>query len=360
MNSQAYWYLTRSTGTVALVLLTLSVVLGIVQFTRWSSPRLPRFLTAGLHRNVSLLAVVFLAVHVVTAVVDAFAPIQLLDAVLPFRSQYRPLWVGFGALAFDLLLALVATSLLRTRLGYRTWRVVHWSAYACWPVAVVHALGTGSDVHRGWFLATALVCIVAVVSATLWRVANTVPRGEQSRVPAVAAVLAVVMAIVGWALVGPLQSGWARRSGTPTSLLGSQPAALRAPASGTRASSPSIRVPLDSTFDGSLQEAPDASGLDVVVIDGRFRDGQVGRVHVALEGPPLGGGGIAMEHSRVYLGPVDVPGMYAGTVRELDGTRIVADLRSAGGRHVALTLLLDIGDDQRVTGHVHVAPNGDD
>src|SRR4051812_50168767 len=110
MNSQAYWYLTRSTGTVALVLLTLSVVLGIVQFTRWSSPRLPRFLTAGLHRNVSLLAVVFLAVHVVTAVVDAFAPIQLLDAGLPFPSQYPPPWGGVGAPAVDLPLPLLAAS----------------------------------------------------------------------------------------------------------------------------------------------------------------------------------------------------------------------------------------------------------
>src|SRR5205823_10929361 len=111
----------------------------------------------------------FIAVHVVTTVADGFAPIGLLDAVVPFRSPYRPLWLGFGAVAFDLLLALIATSLLRARLGVRAWRAVHWLAYACWPLALVHSLGTGSDARAGWLEAIAAAAIAAVVAAVLWR-----------------------------------------------------------------------------------------------------------------------------------------------------------------------------------------------
>ena len=113
---------------------------------------------AGLHRNLTLLALVFVAAHVVTTVADGFAPIGLLDAVVPFVSPYRPIWLGLGAVAFDLLLALVVTSLLRARIGYRSWRVVHWLAYAAWPVALVHALGTGSDARIGWFALLGFGC----------------------------------------------------------------------------------------------------------------------------------------------------------------------------------------------------------
>ena len=98
----------------------------------------------AVHRNASLLAMVFLCVHIATALLDGFAPIRLIDVIVPFGSAYRPLWLGFGAVAFDLLIAVTITSLLRRRLGYRAWRATHWAAYACWPVALLHGLGTGA------------------------------------------------------------------------------------------------------------------------------------------------------------------------------------------------------------------------
>ena len=118
-----YWYLARGTGAVALVLLTISVVLGILGSLRFAvAPRWPRFAIDTLHRDVSLLVIVLLVVHIITSVLDSFAPIKLTDAVIPFVSSYRPLWLGLGALAFDILLALVVTSLVRRRLGYGRWR----------------------------------------------------------------------------------------------------------------------------------------------------------------------------------------------------------------------------------------------
>src|SRR6185295_1982602 len=103
---------------------------GIAEVRRVSLPGAPRFMVASLHRTTSLLVLALLAVHVSTAVLDSFAPIRVIDAVLPFAGRYRPLWLGLGALAFDLLLAVTVTSLLRRRLGLRAWRNVHWLAYA--------------------------------------------------------------------------------------------------------------------------------------------------------------------------------------------------------------------------------------
>ena len=213
----AYWYLARGTGAVALVLLTASVVLGVLGSVRFDAgPRWPRFTIDALHRDVSLLVVVLLALHIVTSVLDKFAPISLLDAVIPLRSSYRPFWLGLGALSFDLLIALVVTSLLRRRLGYRPWRAVHWLAYASWPVAVFHGLGTGSDSKSWWMLALTSACVAAVLLAVWARIASAAP---WLRAPAIAASAAVGVGLVVFTVEGPLQHGWARRSGTPASLL---------------------------------------------------------------------------------------------------------------------------------------------
>src|ERR1700728_905429 len=108
-SSSTYWYLTRSTGAVALLLLTISLALGIAGVSRFSSPRWPRFVVDSLHRNVSLLALAFLLAHIITAVLDSFAPISLIDAFVPFAGSYRPFWLGLGAISFDLLLAVTLT-----------------------------------------------------------------------------------------------------------------------------------------------------------------------------------------------------------------------------------------------------------
>jgi predicted ferric reductase len=169
--TSATWTLTRASGAVALLLLSGALVLGIVDVARWSSPGFPRFVIDALHRNLSLLAIVFVAIHVVTTVLDQFVSIGLLAAVLPFSNGYKAFWLGLGALSFDILLALVATSLLRRHVGHRLWRAIHWAAYACWPLALLHALGTGSDASRPWMLAVGLGSAAAVAVAIVSRLA---------------------------------------------------------------------------------------------------------------------------------------------------------------------------------------------
>jgi sulfoxide reductase heme-binding subunit YedZ len=214
----ALWYFTRATGAVSLLLLTVTVLLGVVNVGRITGRHAPRFLVEGVHRTVSLLVVVFVGVHVVTAVLDSFAPIRIIDAFIPFGASYRPLWVGLGAVAFDLLLALVVTSLLRARLGARAWRSVHWFAYACWPFALVHGLGTGSDVKPGWLLWLSIGCAAAVAVALLARASMTYSPGAALAGTATVIGLATI-ALAMWLPGGPLAGGWAKKAGTPRSLL---------------------------------------------------------------------------------------------------------------------------------------------
>ncbi len=227
-GGSAYWYLTRSTGAMALLLLTLAIALGVVDVKRWSTPRWPRFVVDSLHRNVSLLAMAFLVLHILTSVLDSFASIPLIDAFVPFVGSYRPFWLGLGALAFDLLLAVTITSLLRQRIGYTSWRAIHWLTYASWPIALLHGLGTGSDVQSAWLLALSLACVAIVAAATLARVlTGPGPKRARLRGAAVGGTGLFAVFLLLWLPSGPLGSEWARRSGTPTALLARSKTAVK-------------------------------------------------------------------------------------------------------------------------------------
>ncbi|MGF7235820.1 MAG: ferric reductase-like transmembrane domain-containing protein [Frankia sp.] len=182
MTGSALWYFSRGTGIVALLGLTGTTVLGIVTAKRVASPRWPRFVTQGLHRNLSLMTLTVLVLHIAAVVLDSYVSIAPLDAVVPFRAAYHPVWVGLGTLAVDLLIAVAATSLLRRHLGYRTWRAVHWAAYAVWPIAVSHGLGIGSDASTLWTRCLTGLCAAAVAGGIAWRLAGAArPRPPRHR-----------------------------------------------------------------------------------------------------------------------------------------------------------------------------------
>ena len=166
---KALWYLGRSSGVVSLVLLTLVVALGIVTRSGRPLPGLPRFAVSAVHRSASLLAVVFLTLHVVTLTLDPQSQLRWLDAVVPFGSQPKPLWIGLGAASLDLMVALVITSLLRQRIGHRVWRAIHWAAYALWPLAILHTIGTGTDMRSIWMRGLVAVCTFIVAWLIGWR-----------------------------------------------------------------------------------------------------------------------------------------------------------------------------------------------
>lgn len=165
----ALWVVGRGMGVAAVVLLTLTVLLGIVSRGGRPLPGLPRFGVQLVHRDVALASTVFVGVHVVTLLLDTEAELRLLDAIVPFVGAYRWFWLGLGTLAVDLLVVLVVTGMLRRVIGPRVFRAVHWAAYAMWPIAMAHAIGTGTDGTSAWFLVIAGVCAAAVLGAVAWR-----------------------------------------------------------------------------------------------------------------------------------------------------------------------------------------------
>lgn len=182
MNA-ALWYVGRGTGVASLLLLTVVVALGIATRSGRALFGLPRFAVAAVHRSASLTAVIFLLIHVGTLYFDPYAQLHLVDFVVPFAGAYRPFWLGLGTVGLDLIAALVATSLLRHRIGPRLWRGIHWLAYLSWPVALSHALGNGTDNGTWWLRSLAAGCTVAVLAAVGWRLSERFQEYGDARLP---------------------------------------------------------------------------------------------------------------------------------------------------------------------------------
>ena len=165
------WYLNRGTGIVLLALLTATTVLGVLALGGRPGRGLPRFVSQSLHRNLALISVLALVVHVVTAVADTFVDIRWWQAIIPVGATYEPLWLGLGTLALDLMVVIVVTSLLRHRLPHRAWYAVHLLAWLAWGLSVVHSVGIGTDLEADlragadWAVLPTAACVLAVVAA---------------------------------------------------------------------------------------------------------------------------------------------------------------------------------------------------
>lgn len=185
MTSSAIWYAARASGVVSLVMLTIVVALGIASRSGRPAFGLPRFAIAAVHRNAALLAVVMLVVHVTTLLMDSYAKVHITDLLVPFLGSFRPFWQGLGTFALELLVALVVTGLLRSRMPERVWRAIHWLAYLCWPVAFAHGLGNGTDSATTWMRGIAAVCALAIAAAVGWRLAPNFEEHSHIRRPLV-------------------------------------------------------------------------------------------------------------------------------------------------------------------------------
>jgi sulfoxide reductase heme-binding subunit YedZ len=348
----ALWYATRGTGAITLLLLTASVVLGIGEVRAWRPAGTPRFAIAVMHRTVSLLAVALLIVHIATTLLDPFPPIGALNAIVPFQTDYRPLWLGLGTIASDLLVALALTSLVRRRLGYRTWRGLHWLAYACWPVALVHGIGAGSDTRSAWMLALTGACVLAVLVAVTVRLsaADVPPR---LGIGAAAAAALAVLALGTWLPQGPLAPGWARRAGTPAGVLAAfSPHRAAAP---VRARPDRFTRRFSTTLTGRIHNGAAADGTAVADLRMRLAGGPRGLLRIRLGGQPLSGGGLRMDRSAVTLGPPRDPARYSGRIQVLSDTVMRSLVGSADGRALRLSIDLSlIGD--AVEGHIRGTP----
>lgn len=181
MDGPLLWFLNRGTGFALLGLLTLSMLLGVLA-TRGNAGRgLPRFVTQGLHRNLSLISTVLLLVHIAAAVADEYVDIRWWQAVVPFGATYEPLWLSLGTVATEIIAVVVVTSLVRRRMNLRAWRGVHVLAYAAWAIAVAHGIGIGTDTGESWATAAYAISIGLVSGAVLLRCASLVHGRVRSR-----------------------------------------------------------------------------------------------------------------------------------------------------------------------------------
>ncbi len=343
-GSTAMWYLTRATGLVALVLLSATLVLGLVSSVGWTSERWPRFLSQSVHRNLSLFCLVLVGVHIVSTVGDGYVPITLGDAVFPFLTPYRPLWVGLGALAFDMMLAVAITSALRRRIGVRAWRGVHWLAYACWPIAVAHGLGSGTDPRLPLATAIFVLCSLSVGAAVVWRLAVGPVRSGLGRVAAAGGVVAVLVALGLFAVSGPLKPNWSHRAGTSPALLAQlaggasvNRVSAATPNSPTSNSTPAgvPALPFTTAVRGTMTtSSPGASGN--ITVDLRMTlVGSGDTLDVQIVGPAVNGG-IALSTSQVTFAGL------TGQVTNLEGSTVEAAVSGPSGSvDLSLDLSLD-------------------
>jgi sulfoxide reductase heme-binding subunit YedZ len=170
MSSTSLWYATRASGLMAMILLTLTMVLGMATTTRARARNWPGFAQQELHRRISMIAVVFLGIHVLTSVLDTYVNISWAAIVIPFTSSYGRLWVGVGTISLDLMIAVFVSSLLRAHMRPGMWRAIHWLAFLSWPVALAHTFGMGTDAGESWVIGLGVACVVAVAVALAWRI----------------------------------------------------------------------------------------------------------------------------------------------------------------------------------------------
>jgi hypothetical protein len=244
------------------------------------------------------------------------------------------------------------TSLLRRRLGYRPWRITHWLAYASWPVALVHGLGAGSDTRSHWMLLLVAACVATMLAALMLRVSAGWPRHLGARLSAVGAAALVPLGLLAWLPSGPLAPGWAKRAGTPASLLAGAHST-----SGSRA----LHAPISFSAStvGRVRQVRLARGRMLVDLALAVPGHELDRLDIRIQGPPVGPGGVRMANSRVTLGSASNPDQYDGHVTALQGTDIGATVADNAGSALSLVVRLRIAPGPgTATGTVTVAPRG--
>lgn len=167
------WYVARAGGILGYVLLSGSVIVGLLMSGRAKLPGWPRFAVEDIHRFVGLLTGTFIAIHVGALLVDSYMPFSLANILIPGTAPYRPVSVAFGVIAAELLVALAVTNHYRKALSHRFWRRAHYLSFAVWLLALVHGIAAGSDRATVWMLALYIGTASVIAGLTASRFADT-------------------------------------------------------------------------------------------------------------------------------------------------------------------------------------------
>jgi methionine sulfoxide reductase heme-binding subunit len=196
------WYAARAAGIAAYLMLSLVVLLGLTMARNTTLRRWPKFAIEDVHRFAGLLVGTFVIIHVVTIAIDAWLPFSIVSIIVPFVTRYRPLWVAFGVVAAELLLALAVTNRYRDRLPYRFWRRAHYLNLVVWSFATLHGIASGTDRSAPWLLAVYALATATVGTTIAWRFAKRRLAGRRS-IPVVGLVGAALASLVVGLGAGP-------------------------------------------------------------------------------------------------------------------------------------------------------------
>lgn len=330
------WTLARAGGVVAYLLLSASVLLGLILSGGWRSSEWPRFITKGVHEHLTLAALVFTVIHGFAVWLDPFLHVGLADVLVPLSIAYRPVWVALGIVAGYLMLALWLSERVRPWIGYRTWRALHFASFGAYVLATGHGLASGTDTTTWWAFAMYALSVSGVLVLLLGRLAVT-PGGMVTKTGFGAAAGALVVTGGAWALVGPLQPNWGPSAGTRASLTSATHAAAVSPAGGP--------LSFDAQFTGSERLAAGS-----LVIAGSLQGRASSHLEVRLQGQSNGstfsvsGGRMTYtEGGATYGGVIETinNGRLSGTLTDAAGSRInlIFTVVSAGGGTMSATVI---------------------
>jgi methionine sulfoxide reductase heme-binding subunit len=178
MRDPTFWILARASGLTAYVLLTLSMLAGLVVKSRPFGRALKAASATDTHRFLSLLALGAIVIHGIALTLDKTVRINLAALLVPGLSGYRPLATALGVVATELAALIVVSFPLRRRIGGRLWRRLHWATYAIFGLATAHGLAAGTDSSQRWAFGVYLGAVFAVAAATAWRVLTRPTRSK--------------------------------------------------------------------------------------------------------------------------------------------------------------------------------------
>lgn len=176
-DSQFFWYSSRAAGTAAMVLASLSVAYGLMAAGRL----LPKRFAASrvVHEALSLATIVLIVYHGLILVFDSFIGFSLVDLLVPFVSDYEPLWQSMGIVGGWLLVILGLGYYVRARIGVNRWRALHRLTGVAWVLSLAHSLGEGTDAGKVWFLALLAAPIVPAAIALGLRLRGRAPSARR-------------------------------------------------------------------------------------------------------------------------------------------------------------------------------------
>lgn len=393
------WNIARAGGFTAFALLTFAVAMGLALSSHWQSPRWPRIINNEIHNFLSLLALIFAAIHILAIWLDPFTSFSWSEMFIPFLSHYRPIWTAFGIISLYLGLAIGLSTWLRPAIGYKWWRRLHVFTLLLYIMIAVHGIASGSDSRTWWGTAIYLISIFLIGTLLVMRllqpvnkvitrpadaseVANvtgvgvvamgsTIVTTQRRRAHPVLALVTILIVVGGtaWAVLGPLQAGWAATSSSQSfasssssSTGNNNPSAPFSPGTSATPQTTTPQTTFPQSFTGNLtgqisQRQSRRSGLVTIQFDMSISNGPTGNVEIELQGTSSGSGNaVSISNSVVALSSSDGQPVYEGAISQLDTTNqwsMTAQLTGADSSTLKVQMKLTIDSNSgTVTGTI--------